>query len=329
MQSLIGSALVVLALMVASGILTMAEIALGSAQVPVEGPGEPGRSGCRGGAPARRDPKRFSPTVQAGITLLGALAGVYGGAARSPSWAGSSTPTARSPRTATRSRSAWSRWGSPWRRSSWVSSCPGVALQWPERIAGLVARPIGAMAMVAGPLVGALSTATDLALRTVGLRPKHEPPVTEEAIQVLMRQGTQAGVFELAEQEMVKRVLRFGDRRARSLMTPRNEVVWIDAADSPEEIRRKVVDSPHSRFPVCDQSLDNLLGIVHVKEPVVLLVEAGTAADVGETIVSVTVLPVPPPVISSATIAPATAPAITGMLFIRRVMTLKLSCRNC
>ena len=65
---------------------------------------------------------------------------------------------------------------------------------------------------------------------------------------------------------MIKRVFRFGDRRARALMTPRNEIVWIDLADSPEEIRRKVIDSPHSRFPVCDQSLDNLLGIVQVKD---------------------------------------------------------------
>ena len=83
---------------------------------------------------------------------------------------------------------------------------------------------------------------------------------------MLMQEGTKAGVFEEAEHEMVKRVLRFGDRRARALMTPRNEIVWIDLADSPEEIRRKVISSPHSRFPVCDQSLDNLLGIVHVKD---------------------------------------------------------------
>ena len=103
-------------------------------------------------------------------------------------------------------------------------------------------------------------------MRIVGIRPTPEVPVTEEEIQVLMREGTKAGVFEEAEQEMVKRVLRFGDRRARALMTPRNEIVWIDVADSPEEIRRKVIDSPHSRFPVCDQSLDNLLGIVHVKD---------------------------------------------------------------
>ena len=73
-------------------------------------------------------------------------------------------------------------------------------------------------------------------------------------------------MFEEAEHEIFKRVFRFLERRARALMTPRDKVVWIDLADSPDEIRRKVIGSPHSRFPVCDQSLDNLLGIVQVKD---------------------------------------------------------------
>jgi putative hemolysin len=108
--------------------------------------------------------------------------------------------------------------------------------------------------------------ATDRILRTLGVGAAPTLPGTEEAIQVLMQEGAKAGVFEETELEIVKRVLRFGDRRARGLMTPRNDIVWIDLADPPEEIRRKVIGSPHSRFPVCDQSLDNLLGIVHVKD---------------------------------------------------------------
>ena len=100
----------------------------------------------------------------------------------------------------------------------------------------------------------------------MGIRPKPELPVTEEEIQVLMREGTKAGVFEEAERDgQTGPPLRRSPAPA-ALMTPRNEIVWIDVADSPEEIRRKVIDSPHSRFPVCDQSLDNLLGIVHVKD---------------------------------------------------------------
>ncbi len=115
-------------------------------------------------------------------------------------------------------------------------------------------------------MVGPVAAATDRLLGFLGIGATTETPVSEESIQELMQVGTRAGVFEQAEHEMVKRVLRFGDRRARALMTPRNEIVWIDLADSPEEVRRKVIGSPHSRFPVCDQGLDNLLGIVHVKD---------------------------------------------------------------
>src|SRR4029079_1124631 len=74
------------------------------------------------------------------------------------------------------------------------------------------------------------------------------------------------GGCDPAEVEIFKRVFRFRERRARAIMTPRSEIIWIDLADSPDEIRQKVVSTPHSRFPVCDQSLDNLLGIVQVKD---------------------------------------------------------------
>ena len=70
------------------------------------------------------------------------------------------------------------------------------------------------------------------------------PPVTQEEISVLLQEGTKAGVFEEGEQEMIKRVFRFCDRRARALMTPRNDIVWIDLADPPDEIRRKVHRQP-------------------------------------------------------------------------------------
>jgi putative hemolysin len=135
----------------------------------------------------------------------------------------------------------------------------------PDQIAKLVSRPVLALGWVAIPLVGTLSAGTDFVLRRLGVRPTPEPAVTQEQIQVLIQEGAKAGVFEEGEHEMIKRVFRFCDRRARALMTPRNEIVWIDQSDPPDEIRRKVISSPHTRFPVCDQSLDNLLGVVEVK----------------------------------------------------------------
>ena len=134
-------------------------------------------------------------------------------------------------------------------------------------------RPIAGLVMMIAILARLVSRGWQRAsvslayiLGLVGLRRFSEATISGEAVQELMREGTRAGVFDPAEQEMVKRVLRFGRRRARELMTPRDEILWIDTADSPEEIRLKVIASPHSRFPVCDQILDNLVGIVHVKD---------------------------------------------------------------
>jgi putative hemolysin len=115
-------------------------------------------------------------------------------------------------------------------------------------------------------LVGVLSGAKERVLRFLRVRSRPLPPVTQEEISVLLQAGTKAGVFEEGEHEMIKRVFRFSARRARALMTPRNFIVWIDQADPPDEVRRKIISSPHTRFPVCDQSLDNLLGIVQVKD---------------------------------------------------------------
>jgi putative hemolysin len=99
-----------------------------------------------------------------------------------------------------------------------------------------------------------------------GVRSAAQVPVSPEQIKSLLHEGAKAGVFGPAEHEIFQRVFRFCERRARALMTPRDKVVWIDVSDSPEEIRRKVTGSTYSRFPVCDQSLDNLLGIVQVKD---------------------------------------------------------------
>jgi putative hemolysin len=98
-------------------------------------------------------------------------------------------------------------------------------------------------------------------LRRLGLRPS-----TENEIQVLLKEGIESGVFDEAEQEMVTRVFRLGDHHANELMTPMNDIVWLDVADTPEEMQSKITGSPHSRFPVCEGTIDNVLGVVDVKD---------------------------------------------------------------
>jgi putative hemolysin len=268
MQPIAGGILIVVGLILAQGLLALAESALGGARKSrLKDWAARGDRGAEAAIRLGEDPRASSPALQAGITFLGALAGVYGGMTLEPEL---SRALAQAGSTA------------PYRHAIGLAAVAmlitlatlvagnlvprRIALHRPESIARLVSRPVRALAILAAPVVGPLTAATDRLLKLLGIGPSSETPVSEESIQELMQVGTRAGVFEEAEHEMVKRVLRFGDRRARALMTPRNEIAWIDLADSPEEVRRKVIGSPHSRFPVCDQSLDNLLGIVHVKD---------------------------------------------------------------
>jgi len=100
----------------------------------------------------------------------------------------------------------------------------------------------------------------------IGITPGKESPITEEEIQLLMGQGTEAGVFAEAEQEMVEGVFSLSDSRVYSLMSPRTDVIWLDIADSADEIRRKISESSYSRFPVCQDSLDSVLGFIKARD---------------------------------------------------------------
>ncbi len=136
----------------------------------------------------------------------------------------------------------------------------------PEKIAQTVAGPTLFLSKVFSPLIKLMSGATNFALRAIGVNPSSEPPVTEEEIHLLISQGKQAGVFQEAEQEMVEGVFSLGDSRVYSLMTPRTEVVWLDISDTIEEIRAKIADCPYSRFPVRQDSLETILGIVKSRD---------------------------------------------------------------
>ncbi len=141
-----------------------------------------------------------------------------------------------------------------------------IAIQNPEGIASFFAAPMLFLSKILSPVVRFLSFSTDMVLRLIGIRASTEPPVTEEEIHVLLDQGTQAGIFEEAEQDMVAGVFRLNDRRVYSLMTPRTEILWLDVRDNTEEILKKLAEGPYSRFPVCQGNLDNVLGIVKARE---------------------------------------------------------------
>jgi putative hemolysin len=141
-----------------------------------------------------------------------------------------------------------------------------LALRDPEGISATVAGPMIFFSRLFHPFVRFLSFSTESILRLMGVKVQEDVPVTEEEIQLLIDQGTQAGVFEEAEQDMVEGVFSLGEQRVYSLMTPRTEIVWLDIEDTIEEIRTKLAENEFSRFPVRQDTLDVILGIVKARD---------------------------------------------------------------
>lgn len=212
------------------------------------------------------EPERFLATIRLGIITLAILTGLYGGAALAEPV---SRLLERFP--ALEPIRGVLSYGLVAGGLAFATVVCGeilprqIAMSRPEWAASRAARAIRIISVLVLPIERLLETTIQFLLRNLGLHLPDEPPVTEEEIKVLLEEGTKAGVFEATEQQLVERVFRYCDRRAKAIMTPRDQIVWIDMAEPPEEVRRKVMQSPHSRFPVCDQSLDNLLGVVEAK----------------------------------------------------------------
>jgi putative hemolysin len=141
-----------------------------------------------------------------------------------------------------------------------------VALNHAEKIASLVAWPMQMVSRLAYPVVSLLGFITDTVLRIMGSKPSSEPPVTGDEINVMIAQGTEAGVFQESQQDMVESVIEMNERRINSIMTPRPDIVWLDVEAPFEENREKILGSSYSRFPVCRGGLDEVLGVIHTKD---------------------------------------------------------------
>jgi putative hemolysin len=260
--------LVVVLLILINGLLAMSEIAVVSARkTRLRQWAEEGNANAHAALELANNPNQFLATIQIGITLVGILAGAFGGATIAEEFAVILNDIS---------------WLAPYSHPlslalvvliiTYLSLIVGelvpkrLALNNPERLAMAIAAPMRVLSRVAYPAVHLLGLSTEFLLRALGMKPSTEPPVTEEEIRALIEQGTQAGMFEEAEQEMVERVFRLGDRRVSAVMTPRTEVVWLDREASAQEIRQTITESAHSRFLVADGSLDNVLGVVHAKE---------------------------------------------------------------
>ena len=139
-----------------------------------------------------------------------------------------------------------------------------LAVNHPETVTSVIALPLNNLVKITYPVVYLLNFFTDTIVRLLGIKPSTEPQITEEEIKVLIEQGTEEGTFEEVEQDMVERVFRLGDRPVGSFMTPRPEVIWLDLKDSVTQNREKIIENGYSRYPVCQEGIDNVLGIIPV-----------------------------------------------------------------
>ena len=259
---------VIVLLVLFNGIFVMAEMAVISSRKPrLQQFANEGNSGAQTALELATSPDRFLATTQIGITLIAILTGALGERTLTERL---SVRLEQFPRFAEYSETM--AFVVVVIAITYVSLVFGellpkqLALHNPERFAAAMSGVMNFLSRLCAPVVLLISGSTRLVIRVLGLKPSMEPPVTEEEIKVMMEQGTEAGVFEEAEHDIVKSIFKLGDRGVSALMKPRRDVVWLDVDDAPPENQKKLASSLYSRFPVAQGSLDNVLGIVQTKD---------------------------------------------------------------
>src|SRR5215467_2422069 len=259
---------VIVLLVLLNGVFVMAEMAVVSSRKPrLQQFANEGDRSARTALDLATNPDRFLATTQIGITLIAILTGALGERTLTERL---SVRVQAFPRFEAYAESI--AFGIVVIAITYVSLVFGellpkrLALHNPERVASALSGVMNFLSRLCAPVVLLISGSTRLVISILRLRPSAEPPVTEEEIKVMMEQGTEAGVFEEAEHDIVKSIFKLGDRGVSALMKPRRDVVWLDIDDPSPENQKKLASSLYSRFPVAQGSLDNVLGIVQTKD---------------------------------------------------------------
>lgn len=267
-------------LILANGLFSMAEMAVvSSRKARLRQRADDGSRGAAVALELADNPHDFLSTVQVGITLIGTLAGAFGGATIAEKLA---VYLKQYPSIA------------PYSETlsitivvviiTYLSLIVGelvpktLALSNAEGIASALAPPMRWLSRIGSPVVAFLTFSTKVVTKLLPIKASADAPVTEEEVKVLIAQGTEHGTFEEAEQEMVEGVFRLGDRRVTDLMKPRGRVVWLDYEDSWDANRQILRTNEYSRFPVSGADLDHVVGVAHVKD-LFLALDSGVLPD--------------------------------------------------
>jgi putative hemolysin len=254
-------------LILLNGLFSMAEIALVSARkARLESQANKGDKEAREALNLANKPENFLSTVQMGITVVGIMTGIYSGEQITDDFA-----------------AFLQRWPALQPYSYGLATAIVVivvtyftiifgelvpkrlGLAHPEGIAKGVARPMKLLGLITHPFIWLLSKSSNVVVRILGLKPSANM-VTEDEIKAIISEGTEQGTIEETEQEIIERVFHLSDRNITSLMTHRSDIVWFNLLDTEEMIKEKIMKEPHSLYPICDNSIDDIKGVVAIKD---------------------------------------------------------------
>jgi putative hemolysin len=264
---MVAELLIILLLVFINGIFSMSEIAVvSSRKTRLELLARRGSVAAKNALILHNSPNKFLSTVQVGITLVGILNGMFGGATikegiklsldKIPALQPYSEPTALT----------LVLIGITFLSLVFGELLPKrIGMANPEGIARLVATPMMFISKITAPFIWLLTSTTDVIIRMLNIK-IDESKVTEEEIKAIVEEGAAAGSIEGIEQEIVENVFHLGDKRISSLMTHHGDISWIDVHATETEVKDLIRESPYSFFPVCDEELDNILGIISIKD---------------------------------------------------------------
>jgi putative hemolysin len=284
--------LLILLLVLLNGAFAMSELAIVSARkIRLQAMERRGSLGAAAAIELAEDPQRFLPTVQVGITMVGVLAGAFGGARMAailddvflliPVLAPFAEEIAFTLVVLL---------------ITYLSLILGelvpkqLALRHPEAVAVIVSRPLSWLSRATAPMIWVLSRSSALVLGLFGKHTPADSQVTEEEVKAVVAEGATSGAIETEERHMIERVLRLADKPVRALMTPRTELEWIDRTAPPQDIAARLRASNVTRFVVADGRIDNVVGVVAAKDLLDQLLE-GAPLSVAQALRQARVLP--------------------------------------
>ena len=284
--------LLILALIAVNGVLAMSELAIvSSREARLKAMARSGSAGAQCALDLAADPGRFLSTVQSGITLITIINGAFSGASLGEP-------------VADRLELAGLRHGTAHTLGfglvivliTFVSLVIGeivpkqLALRSPERLAAIISRPMRWLSVITAPFVWLLDRSSALIFRLLGLDRESKNQVTAEELHLVVAEAQTAGVLEEDERAMISGIVRLADRPVREVMTPRTEVEWIDLAATPDEVSRALRETTHTRIPVADGAVENIVGVIQTRDALAALLD-GRRIDLKQLCLNAPVIP--------------------------------------